>query len=96
MKEWKEYSQVEYKSSAFAISEFIKSSMWQDIKMLLEEGLRLTRDALEYAEDWESVMRLQQDADCLKRFLVMPEVILDDLENRAEGSNDNNREEKGD
>ena len=83
MKEWEEYDIPEYKSSPGMFKDFIESSMWHDIRITLEEALRLTRDGLENAKDWDSTLRLQQDADCLKRFLVMPEVILDDLELRA-------------
>ena len=79
MKEWKEYKQS-YKSTAGMFRDFLKSIIWADLSSTLEEALELTRDGLEMAADWDSTMRLQQDADCLKRFMEMPSVILDDME----------------
>lgn len=97
MKEWKEYG-VEYRSTPGAFRDFLKGTIWQDIKATIEEALEMTRDGLEMAADWESTMRLQQDADCLKRFLEMPQVILEDLEvskeKEAAGETENLDEEE--
>ena len=84
MKNWDEYVPPEYRSTPEMIRNFLEGAIWHDIETTLEQALEMTRDGLEVAASWEKTMRLQQDADCLKRFIEMPRVILDDLEITAD------------
>jgi len=60
--------------------DFLESVIWADMKAELEEALEMTRDGLESAETWNDVLKLQGATDTLRRVLIMPEVILEDLE----------------
>jgi len=80
VKDFDEYRPVNYRSTPMAFKTFMESSVWLDMKDTLEQALEMTRSGLEVAADWDSTLRLQQDADCLKRFLEMPRVIIEDLE----------------
>jgi len=64
--------------------EFKNSSIWKDMTLELNDALQSVRESFEHAKDWESVIRLQECADTLKRVLVMPDVILTDLEEAEE------------
>ena len=80
MNRWNEYQPPEYRSTPGMFREFMQGAVWKDIEATLEQALEMTRSGLETAADWDSTLRLQQDADCLKRFLEMPRVIMEDLE----------------
>jgi hypothetical protein len=67
-------------STPGAFRDFKNSTIWRDMSLELNDALKGVRDSLECAENWESVIRLQECADVLKRMLVMPDVILTDLE----------------
>lgn len=96
MKDYDEYKAPEYRSTPEGIRGFLEGPVWHDISVTLEQALEMTRDGLEVAATWEKATRLQQDADCLKRFLEMPKVILDDMEisNEKEAANNEPLEEE--
>lgn len=69
-----------YKSSPGNMRDFINSSVWTDVKTELEEALSMLRESLEVAADFEAVLRLQGSCDTIRRVMVMPDVILEDME----------------
>lgn len=73
--------------------EFKNSVIWRDMSLELNDALQNVRESFEHAKDWESVIRLQECADVLKRMLVMPDVILTDLElEEAEKTDEGNKD----
>ena len=74
--------EVEYrfKSSPGAIKDFISGTVWADMKTELNGAIDQMHKGLEGAKDFESVLRLQECIETIKRILMMPEVILGDIE----------------
>jgi hypothetical protein len=84
----------EYKSSANSFQEFIDSSIWKDMTYELNIWLEGIRDALESKEktpDLETLKELQGGADIIRRVLLMPSVLRDNIiedNERKETNND--------
>jgi hypothetical protein len=83
-----------YHSTPGMFRDFVEGSVWQDMRMDIEEAIELTQIGLESAESWEKSLRLQGDISTLRRMLEMPYVILDDLEEPAR--KESSLEEPGD
>jgi len=69
-----------FRSSSGAFREFMAGSVWADMKIEINGAIETLRDGLETAKDYDSVLRYQECLDTLRRVLIMPEVILDDIE----------------
>jgi len=75
-----------YKSTPGAVRDFIGGSVWSDMQIELNGAVEQMRDGLEIAKDFESVLRLQECIDTIRRVIEMPRVILEDMEDsRVEG-----------
>ncbi len=70
---------MEYRSTAGQIKDFITGPVWADMMQELNGSVRQLRDGLESAKDFETVLRFQECLDTIRRVMVMPEVILDDM-----------------
>ena len=73
----------EYHSSPGAVKDFIEGTIWKDMCVELDGAIEQLRDGLETAKDFESVMRLQECIDTVRRIKEMPRGILDDMEVRS-------------
>jgi len=71
---------MEYKSTPGLIKDFIAGSVWSDMQIELNGAIDQMRDGLEIAKDFESVLRLQECIDTVRRVIEMPRVILEDME----------------
>jgi len=71
---------AEFKSNAFHFREFLESTVWQDMKTEMDNALELVRLGMENTEDTNDFLRFQGDARSLRRLMIMPEVILEEIE----------------
>ena len=71
---------MDYKSTPGLIKDFIGGSVWSDMQIELNGAIDQMRDGLEIAKDFESVLRLQECIDTVRRVIEMPRVILEDME----------------
>jgi hypothetical protein len=84
-------SDREYISSATAFREFLEGSVWRDISHELEmwiEDIRSSLESKERTPDFETLKNLQGSAEAVRKFLLMPQIILDNI------IEDNERKEK--
>jgi len=70
---------MDYRSSAGNLRDFIAGPVWHDMQTEINGSIEQMRNGLELAKDFESVIRLQECIETLRRILVMPEVILGDM-----------------
>ena len=72
----------EYNSSSNSFQEFMNSSIWKDMSYELNLWLEGIRDALESKDktpDLVTLKELQGGADILRRVLLMPSIIRDNI-----------------
>jgi hypothetical protein len=72
----------EYRSSSNSFQEFINSSIWKDMTYELNLWLEGIRDALESKDktpDLITLKELQGGADIIRRVLLMPSIIRDNI-----------------
>lgn len=83
----KELKERNYHSSPGAIKDFIQGTVWKDMLVELSGAVEQMRDGLEFAKDFEAVLRLQECLDTVRRVIEMPSVILEDMELQSERKN---------
>jgi len=85
--------EVELKSSAAAFEEFLKSTIWADIRAELDIWLEGVRDGLEDTEsDEKDLFRNQGRAEAIRYVMSLPETIKDtiiDLEQQKREEKEN-------
>ena len=80
----KEITKTRYKSTPAAMRDFMQSAVWHDMLLELNGAVEQLRDSLEIAKDFESVLRYQECLDTIRRVIVMPSVIISDMEDITE------------
>ena len=84
---------MEYRSTPKMFEEFVKTSIWVDIKGELNKWLEDIRTILEDVEgnlDFGDLKRLQGSADAVRNMMNLPENVMDSIEE----DNKREREEK--
>ncbi len=86
---------MEYRSTPKMFEEFVKTSIWLDMKGELEKWLEDIRTMLEDVEgslDFGGLKRLQGSADAVRNMMNLPENVMDNIEE----DNKREREDKED
>ncbi|MCK5607042.1 hypothetical protein KAR91_34480 [Candidatus Pacearchaeota archaeon] len=78
--------EFDYHSSASSFEEFLKSNIWRDIKYELNKWLEGIHLEMEDPDDDSHVHRLVGNAKTIRRVLLMPEVILDNIVAKSQES----------
>tara|TARA_R100000808_G_C2126045_1_gene136302 strand:- start:925 stop:1146 length:222 start_codon:yes stop_codon:yes gene_type:complete len=63
---------------------FIQSEHWNELTHILKERLSRIRDALELEKDEIVLRNLQGSADQIRYMINLPNVIIDDMNNKGE------------
>lgn len=64
--------------------EFVKSSVWADFQSNLAAWISDIRDQLEATQEHNVLLRLQGNAEALRRVLVLPESMIFELEQQLQ------------
>jgi len=87
-----------YRSSAGQFRDFIEGTIWGDILQEMDDMREGVRDALETVTDVEEFYRFQGRAEVLRDLRLLPEQILEALEDEHEsvkGSGEKPRDDIG-
>ena len=80
-------------STITAMEEFVRSSVWKDLKDFLISWREQARSRLEAAVNSEEIYRLQGEATSYSKLLVLPEAILEQMRQNEEQTHGNERRE---
>jgi len=75
---------VIYKSSPRMFEEFLKSYIWKDMEYEMDLWLDDIRHALENTEDHASLLRLQGNAEFVRKAKNLPVNVLDNIKEDIE------------
>ena len=75
---------MSYKSSSAVFEEFLESSIWEDMRHELDLWLEDIRQSLEDAGDHAILLRLQGNAEFVRKAKNLPANILDNIKEDIE------------
>ncbi len=73
---------VEFRSTIDSFEEFIKSTIWSDMKSELSAWMKDVQEIQDSTGDEKELFRCQGRKEAINNFLSLPEIIIDFLEQK--------------
>ena len=74
-----DYEEDDFRSSSDMFEKFINSSIWSDLKSILEGRLEVFNKILDTGDNFNAILKAQAGKEEVASLLAMPEFIQEDL-----------------